>query len=81
MDLLEQVKDGFRSIEVDEPTKEQALKHLRQWLTEADFAAYRPQLQWLVQNKQWAGLLDRFYQILPSVPAAAAARSASGPTA
>src|SRR6266849_2900631 len=65
MDLLEQVKDGFRSIEVDEPTKEQALKHLRQWLTEADFAAYRPQLQWLVQNKQWAGLLDRFYQILP----------------
>src|SRR5437016_6516246 len=65
MDLLEQVKDGFRSIEVDEPTKEQALKQLRQWLTETDFAAYRPQLQWLVHNKQWAGLLDRFYEILP----------------
>src|SRR5713101_1831521 len=65
MDLLEQVRDGFRSIEVDEPTKEQALKHLRQWLMEADFATYRPQLEWLLQNKQWAGLLDRFYQILP----------------
>jgi len=38
---------------------------LRQWLSETDFAAYRPQLHWLVQDKQWTGLLDRFYQILP----------------
>jgi len=50
MDLLEPVKDGFRSIEVDEPTKTQALKYLKQWLTGAEFAAYRPQLEWLIQN-------------------------------
>src|SRR5262249_40491030 len=65
MDLLDQAKEGFRSIQVDEPTKEQALKSLRQWLTEPDFAAYRPQLGWLLETKQWDGLLDRFYQILP----------------
>jgi phosphoglucomutase/phosphomannomutase len=65
MELIDQIQDGFRGIDVDEPIKEQALKYLRQWLTEADFVAYRPQLEWLVQNKEWPGLLDRFYQILP----------------
>ena len=33
--------------------------------SEPEFAAYRPQLEWLIHEKQWAGLLDRFYQILP----------------
>src|SRR5438132_5392713 len=65
MELLDQVRDGFRNIQVDESIKEQALKHLRQWLSEPQFAGYRPQLEWLMGEKQWAGLLDRFYQILP----------------
>jgi phosphoglucomutase/phosphomannomutase len=65
MDLLAQVADGFLGVEADAALKEQALKYLRQWLTEPDFAAYRPQLEWLISTKQWPGLLDRFYQILP----------------
>jgi phosphoglucomutase/phosphomannomutase len=65
MDLLEQAAEGFRPIQVDETTKEHALKYLRQWLTDPAFSAYLPQLKWLIGNKQWAGLLDRFYQILP----------------
>lgn len=65
MDLLAQAAEGFRGIEADVALKEQALKFLRQWLTEADFAPYRPQLRWLIETRQWAGLLDRFYQILP----------------
>jgi phosphoglucomutase/phosphomannomutase len=65
MDLFDQVNDGLRTIAVDEPTKEQALRYLRRWLTQAEFAAYRPQLEWLTERQQWAGLLDRFYQILP----------------
>jgi phosphoglucomutase/phosphomannomutase len=65
MDLLEQVKAGFQSIQVDTATKEQALKYLHQWLTKPTFSVYRPQLEWLIQNQQWAGLLDRFFQILP----------------
>src|SRR5215510_1276231 len=65
MDLLSQVAEGFQGIEADAALKEQALKFLRQWLTESDFAPYRPQLEWLIQEKSWTGLLDRFYQILP----------------
>ncbi|HEY7329350.1 MAG TPA: phospho-sugar mutase [Gemmataceae bacterium] len=65
MELLAQVAEGFRGIEADTVLKDQALKFLRQWLTEAEFASYRPQLHWLIESKQWPGLLDRFYQILP----------------
>ena len=65
MDLLTQARDGFQGVEADTGLKEQALGRLRQWWTEPDFAAYRPQLDWLIQTNQWAGLLDRFYQILP----------------
>src|SRR5262245_34153289 len=65
MDLFDQAQEGVRSIDVDAAPKEQALKYLRQWLTEPEFAAYRPQLDWLIQQKQATGLLDRFYQILP----------------
>jgi phosphoglucomutase/phosphomannomutase len=65
MDLLTQAVEGFKGIEADAALKDQALKYLGQWPTEAQFAAYRPQLEWLIQGKQWPGLLDRFYQILP----------------
>src|SRR6202045_4722976 len=65
MELLSQAAQGFETIPADPAIKEQALRFLRQWLTEPEFAAYRPQLQWLIEQKQWTGLLDRFYQILP----------------
>ncbi len=65
MDQLAQVAEGFKGIEADAALKEQALKYLRQWLNDAEFAPYRPQLEWLIAGKQWSGLLDRFYQILP----------------
>ncbi len=45
--------------------KDQALKNLERWLTADEFKPYRPQIDWLIQTGQWAGLLDRFYQILP----------------
>src|SRR6267142_7194748 len=65
MDLLAQATAGFQNIDADAKLKEQALKYLRQWLTAPEFAAYRPQLEWLIQSKNWAGLLDRFCEILP----------------
>jgi phosphoglucomutase len=65
MDLLAQAQAGFQGIDADAAAKQQALKSLQKWLTDAEFAAYRPQLEWLIQQQQWAGLLDRFYQILP----------------
>jgi phosphoglucomutase/phosphomannomutase len=65
MDLLAQATDGIRGVEADAALKERALHFLGQWLKAPEFAGYRPQLEWLVRNQQWAGLLDRFYQILP----------------
>jgi phosphoglucomutase/phosphomannomutase len=65
MDLLEQVTEGFRTAAAPEAYRAQALRFLSAWLTEPEMAAYRPQIAWLIQTKQWAGLLDRFYQILP----------------
>jgi len=34
-------------------------------MNDATFADYRPQIDWLIAQQQWAGLLDRFYQVLP----------------
>jgi phosphoglucomutase/phosphomannomutase len=65
MDLLAQATDGFKTIDADPQLKERALRFLGQWLTAAEFAAYRPQLEWLIAQQQWPALLDRFYQILP----------------
>src|SRR6516225_10144504 len=71
MDPIALVVEGFHGIAADADLKERALHFLRQWLTgtesgqTAQFSPYRPQLQWLIETRQWAGLLDRFYQILP----------------
>jgi phosphoglucomutase/phosphomannomutase len=65
MDLLTQAAEGFQSVAAEPALKEKALVYLRQWLTGPEFASYRPQINWLAQTGQWAGLLDRFYQILP----------------
>jgi phosphoglucomutase/phosphomannomutase len=65
MELLEQAQNGFRSVDIDADSRRQAFTYLRQWLTESAFAPYRPQIEWLIRIGQWAGLIDRFYQILP----------------
>ncbi|MBY0526590.1 MAG: phospho-sugar mutase [Gemmataceae bacterium] len=65
MDALAQVAEGFRGVDAESALKDQALQSLRHWLHDAEFAPYRLQLEWLVAQSQWAGLLDRFYQILP----------------
>jgi phosphoglucomutase/phosphomannomutase len=65
MDSFTLAEAGIRALAFDDAVKERALHFLRQWLTDADFTAYRPQLEWLIRERQWTGLLDRFYQILP----------------
>ncbi|GIW82540.1 MAG: phosphomannomutase [Gemmatales bacterium] len=65
MSYLEQAEAGIRSLPFDETIKDRALRYLADWLTLEEFAAYRPQLHWLIETKQWTGLLDRFCQILP----------------
>jgi phosphoglucomutase/phosphomannomutase len=65
MDWVKEATAGLRSVPADGAIQDQAVKYLKQWLTAAEFAPYRPQLQWLIEQKQWPALLDRFYQILP----------------
>lgn len=65
MDLLDQVRAGFQTVQVDEEIKSQALRFLETWLKDAEFAGYQPQLHWLITTQQWVGLLDRFFQIMP----------------
>jgi phosphoglucomutase len=65
MELREQIAEGFRTVVADEATSSQAQLYLERWLTDPAFAAYRPQLHWLIAQGQWSGLLDRFCQILP----------------
>src|SRR5258708_40271291 len=65
MALLDNALLGFNTVDATADQRAAAGAHLRRWLTEAAFAPYRPQLAWLIETQQWAGLLDRFYQILP----------------
>lgn len=65
MDLLATCRAGFAGINVDNIVKERAISYIRQWLSGEAFAPYRPQMQWLIEEQNWTGLLDRFYQVLP----------------
>src|SRR4051794_36146536 len=65
MDLLQQAIAGFATVDADDEQRRAAAEHLGRWLADAAFTAYRPQLEWLIRTRQWAGLLDRFYQVLP----------------
>jgi phosphoglucomutase len=65
MDLLDKVARGFQTVPAPDLLRQQALRFLKDWLSKPEFAGYLPQLRWLIDREQWAGLLDRFYQILP----------------
>src|SRR6266404_5480609 len=65
MPLLDDALAGFNSVRATADQRNGAAEHLRRWLTDDEFAPYRPQLAWLIETQQWVGLLDRFYQILP----------------
>jgi phosphoglucomutase/phosphomannomutase len=65
MDLLAEAAAGFREVQTSDAYRKQALESLGQWLGRPEFGAYQPQLAWLIEQRQWAGLLDCFYQILP----------------
>lgn len=64
-DHLARAAAGFRTLDGDPTVHERALGSLEQWLTAPAFAAYRPQLHWLIDHGKWSGLLDRFAEILP----------------
>ena len=62
---LDIIQAGFSSIQANASLKEKAAQNLNTWMTNPDYAAYRPQLEWLVAQQSWSLLLDSFYQIMP----------------
>src|SRR5438046_9064039 len=65
MDLLPLIRNGFATIAVDPALKNRAIANLTTWLTQPEFAAYRPQLEWLIETANWSVLVDSFYQVMP----------------
>ncbi|MCI0704169.1 MAG: phospho-sugar mutase [Planctomycetia bacterium] len=65
MDYISEARAGFSAIDADSAIKDKALTNLSAWLTQPEFAAYRPQLEYLCQAGAWSVLLDSFYQIMP----------------
>lgn len=65
MDTLAAIRTGFAGIDADPALKAKAVADLGTWLTHPDYAAYKPQIEWLISEKKWSVLLDSFYQIIP----------------
>ncbi len=63
--LLEKAASGFDTLEIADKYRKSALKWLKAWLSEAAFAAYRPQIAYLITAGKWEFLLDAFYQVIP----------------
>jgi phosphoglucomutase len=60
-----EAKSAILALEAPQSLKEQAIHNLELWLNSNEFKGYQPQIEWLIDQKNWAGLLDRFCQILP----------------
>jgi phosphoglucomutase len=63
--LIAGTRDGFKTLNVDQKYKDQALSFLKMWLEDSQFTDYKPQIEHLIQNKFWDYILDCFYQIIP----------------
>jgi len=65
MDLLASAKQGFQGIDADPLLKEKGLQFLAAWLSQPDYASFRPQIEWQIASGKWSALLDQFYQVMP----------------
>jgi phosphoglucomutase/phosphomannomutase len=65
MDSLASARAGFATVDADAALKDKALHNLSAWLTEPEFALYKPQIERLIALGKWSVLLDSFYQIMP----------------
>ncbi len=59
------IEAGFSALAVGPEVRAAAARALCEWLAAEAFAAYRPQLQRLIEAERWAFLLDSFYRTIP----------------
>lgn len=62
---LKLVIEGFTTLNVEQHYKDNALAHIKKWLSEEEFIDYQPQIEYLIETKKWDLLLDAFYQVIP----------------
>jgi phosphoglucomutase len=63
--IIEQVRAGFKTLDVSAEHQNEALKWLEMWLTDNIFRDYVPQIKYLIESEKWDFLLDAFYQVIP----------------
>ena len=62
---LARIEHGFAGLAIDSAKKDRALANLRRWLTEDDFAEYRPTIAALAEAGAWDLLAYNFFQTIP----------------
>lgn len=62
---MEKIREGFKTLKVEDKYKQQALVFIEVWLTDPEFEDYTPQILHFVESSDWDYLLDCFYQIIP----------------
>jgi len=63
--IIEQVRAGFKTLDVSAEHQNVALKWLEMWLSDKTFRDYVPQIKYLIESEKWDFLLDAFYQVIP----------------
>ena len=63
--IIEQVRAGFKTLDVSVEHQIEALKWLEIWLADDIFRDYVPQIKYLIESEKWDFLLDAFYQVIP----------------
>jgi len=63
--LIKSINNGFKSLNVADKFKEEALKNIKLWLDDPLYIDYIPQIEYLTESNKWDLLLDSFYQVIP----------------
>lgn len=62
---IEKIQSGFATLGTEHSLKAGALKNIEQWLTKAQYRAYVPYIDHLIDNEKWGQLLDAFWRMMP----------------
>ncbi|MFT5468875.1 MAG: phosphoglucomutase [Verrucomicrobiales bacterium] len=63
--LLETAKAGVNALDLSDTIKSETIKNLEEWLSDAEFESYRPQIESLIKREDFNLVVDCFYQLIP----------------
>ncbi len=62
---FQSARNGIGALRLDSAVTDRTLAALKPWLTEDQFAAWRPQLESLIERGKFELLVDAFWQVIP----------------